>query len=57
MEDFEIRKGVLVRYTGHDHNVVIPEGVTKIGIGAFECRFLESVTMPGSVTVIGERAF
>ena len=36
MEDFIIRKGVLVKYTGHDHNVVIPEGVTEIGKEAFE---------------------
>ena len=58
MEDFIIRKGVLVKYTGHDHNVVIPEGVTEIGAFAFSrCEPLESVLIPGSVTVIGEDAF
>jgi hypothetical protein len=39
-------------------NVVIPEGVTSIGIGAFYlCRNLTSVTIPDSVTSIGRRAF
>ena len=35
-------------------NLVIPEGVTEIGRSAFkECTYLESVTIPSSVTSIG----
>ena len=38
--------------------IVIPDGVTAIGKGAFkECRNLTSVVIPNSVTEIGEDAF
>ena len=56
--DFEIKDGCLVKYTGEDKNVVIPEGVTSIGDWAFGCcENLASVTIPNSVTSIGESAF
>lgn len=55
---FEIKDGCLVKYTGEDKNVVIPEGVTSIGDWAFGCcENLASVTIPNSVTSIGESAF
>ena len=39
-------------------NVVIPDGVTSIGGGAFsDCSSLTSVTIPDSVTSIGDSAF
>ncbi len=39
-------------------DLVIPDGVTVIGKGAFvECRTLVSVTLPDSLQSIGERAF
>lgn len=56
--DFEIEDGVLIRYTGNDTDVIIPDGVTHIGAGAFEdCENLASITIPDSVTSIGDRAF
>lgn len=39
-------------------SVVIPEGVTSIGVAAFEnCNSLTSVVIPESVTSIGDSAF
>ena len=39
-------------------NVVIPNGVTSIDIGAFvNCKNLKTVTLPDSVTEIGRQAF
>ena len=39
-------------------NVVIPEGVTDIGTGAFEdCSALQTVFLPASLYAIGKRAF
>ena len=57
--DFEIdENGVLVEYTGDGGDVVIPDGVKKIGDDAFyDCKSLTSVTIPDSVTSIGEDAF
>lgn len=55
---FEVKDGVLVRYIGACPSVVvIPEGVTGIGNGAFEYQNLEQVTLPSSLTSIGDRAF
>ena len=56
--DFEIYKGVLLRYYGPGGDVVvIPDGVTRIGKSAFEHSNMTSVAIPNSVTNIGDRAF
>ena len=49
---------ILVSYLGDSENVVIPFGVTTIGIYAFyRCLFLSSVVIPNGVTSIGDQAF
>ena len=51
---------VLIEFIGGDDvtEVTIPEGVTKIGRGAFDgCSSLTSITIPEGVTEIGWRAF
>ena len=55
--DFEIEGGVLVRYKGSRAVVTIPDCVESIGYGAFFCSRIKSVTIPGTVTTIGEQAF
>lgn len=56
--DFIIENGVLIKYTGPGGDVVIPEGVTEIGFGAFSyCYDLTCVVIPKGVKKIGERAF
>ena len=45
-------------FTAEVHNVIIKEGVTRIGNYAFKnCPYLEHVTIPSSVTEIGDSAF
>ena len=57
-ELFEIKGDLLVRYHGYEEHVVIPEGITAIGIEAFaECESMRSVVIPASVAAIGRRAF
>ena len=56
--DFQIRDGVLVKYTGEDQFLTIPDSVTAIGEEAFvSCNTLNEVILPDSVTSIGWRAF
>ena len=61
--DFLIENGILKKYVGPGGDVVIPEGVTEIGPGAFEpSRFedyesLHSITFPQGLKIIGRRAF
>ena len=50
--------GVLLGYNGDGGDVVIPNGVTRIGTSAFSgCKRLTSITIPNSVTGIGNTAF
>lgn len=57
-EEFYIENEILKAYYGKDSKVVIPEGVTSIGEHVFIGRkFLKSVTIPKTVTNIGQDAF
>ena len=52
----------VIDYTGRSHEVIIPENykglpVKSIGEGAFAKYRLTSITIPGSITSIGEDAF
>ena len=58
--DFVIVNRVLTEYTGNKENIVIPDdlGINAIGKGAFENRSgITSITLPDSVTIIGDEAF
>lgn len=58
INDFEIENSILKKYIGKEKDVVIPEGITAIGNGAFrKNNELNSVTIPDSVTSIGSQAF
>ena len=55
---FVIESGLLTRYEGPGGRVLIPEGVTRIGDGAFKgCAALVDLTIPEGVTHIGKNAF
>ena len=58
MEDFEIRNGELIRYTGPGGEVTVPAEVTIIGQNAFaNCTNLKKVTLPEGLTKIAADAF
>lgn len=57
-DDFEIKNGELIKYTGKDANVVIPSCVKRIGHNAFEeCTTVTGVAIPESVEYIGHGVF
>ena len=48
----------MVEYSGCENEVVVPEGITEIGRGAFECNeAFNKVVLPTSLKTIGEHAF
>lgn len=56
--DFEIKDGVLLRYTGSAADVTLPSAVTAIGDCAFKGdTSLRSVSIPDSVYAVGAQAF
>ena len=55
-KDFNIVEGVLIKYTGADKNVVIPDGVLVIDKFAFS-KDITSVVIPNSVLAINKYAF
>jgi hypothetical protein len=57
-KDFDIKSGELARYSGLSVEVIIPDGVTKIGEGAFKkSKNCERIVKPESVTEIEKEAF
>ena len=54
---FQISGGIVVRAIGCDGAVVVPDGVTAIGDGSFDSSALTSISIPESVTRIGQNAF
>ena len=57
-DDLYIKNNVLIKALPTVTNVVVPEGVTKIGKSAFQyCRFLENVRLPNSLLSIKDSAF
>ena len=57
-QDFDIRGGVLKRYSGMAVEIEIPEGVTEIAPTAFKgAKNCEVIKLPESVTTIGAEAF
>ena len=57
-KDFYIKDGELICYIGDAADIVIPDGVQRIGNGAFiENTNLRSVTLPKTLNWIGQSAF
>ena len=56
-QDFQIEKGILIKYNGTLKEVTIPNYVKIIGRGAFEKSEIERVIIPDSVTSISNSAF
>ncbi len=55
--DFVIENGVLKKYVGPGGDVVVPDGVTEIGISAFFRSKATKITLPDTVINIAEEAF
>lgn len=57
-DEMVIEDGVLVKYTGSEKEVEIPDNVIVIGESAFaDCDSIESIFVPGSVEKIEDYAF
>lgn len=56
-EGLEIVDGVLVKYTGTDEDVYIPEGVTAIKQNVFEYCKIKRVFLPEGLKEIGDHGF
>ena len=48
-EDYVIENGVLLEYKGEGGDIVIPEGVTKIGKEVFQFKRVESIQFPSTL--------
>lgn len=55
--DFEIKKGILKKYSGSEDNIVVPNGVTSIYDLAFMKSSIVTIDIPNGVISIGEAAF
>jgi len=57
-QNFRIKNGVLLKYSGVDAEVIIPDGVTEIGSNVFrDDETVYSVVLPEGVVKIGDSAF
>lgn len=48
---------VLIKYLGEETEVVIPEGITRIGERSFDNQMIETIILPSTLTSIGIEAF
>ena len=57
--EWALKEGkTLVKYTGKDPDVIIPDGISEIGDEAFfKNKYLETVTVPESVYLLGTKSF
>lgn len=56
--DFVIENGTLITYKGHEHTVIVPNGVIAIGKYAFQyCGAPRSIQLPHGLTDIAQGAF
>ncbi len=55
--DYVVLGGALLGYRGSESELVIPEGVTRIGQYCFAGSSITSVVLPSSLQSIGEKAF
>lgn len=55
--DFVIIGSVLLKYTGLDSNVVVPEGITRIAEECFESPLIRTIILPSTINTIGQNAF
>lgn len=56
-DDFIVIENAIVKYTGNDKNVIIPDGITRITQHAFRGADIDTVTFSDSVEVIEQSAF
>jgi hypothetical protein len=57
-DGFVIENGVLTRYSGSAHSIVIPACVHTVGAGAFKgMSWITAVTLPEGIREIGDHAF
>lgn len=58
MEYYQIENGVLIRYTGREEELQVPEGICTVGEGAFKgCVSLKKVVLPRGLNCIMGDAF
>ena len=56
--DMKVVDGCLLKYTGKDKHIILPDHITSIFGGAFSQNYrLASITIPDSVTAIDDEAF
>lgn len=56
--DFQVEKTVLKKYLGKDNHVLVPDGITVIGDGAFKNhKEIISITLPDNIIAIGHYSF
>lgn len=57
IQRFEVENAILTKCHCDGLDIVIPDGIVEIGVGAFQNRTVKSVVIPNSVTKISEEAF
>ena len=60
LENFELNKekNTIIKYTGNEEHIAVPEGITSIMDGVFKKqKKLESIALPSTLKTIGNYAF